>query len=405
MSLPEAGGRQPEGSRPSGSWARVAIVVTWVLQYRQGFHEPLRDELAARGIDLVLVHGFPHGHWAEKGDAISIPWAHHVENRIFRVRGKELMWTPAREAINGADLVVVTQQSKQLFTYEVFRRHLVGRSRMAYWGHGRNLDERGRSKLGEWIKLQMSQRVHWWFCYTPMTAQIVRDLGFPEDRITVVQNAIDTRSLIRDAESITTAEVDALRAELDIDSDNVGLYVGGMYPLKRLEYLVAACELIRAKVPDFHVIFLGGGADRGIIDAAVARHDWMHAAGPTFGREKARYFALSKLMLMPGRVGLAILDTFALGTPVVTVADSVHAPEIDYLEPGTNGVMLPAGSSPADYAAEVVRLLRDDEELNHLVKGALVARDTYTIEEMARRFAGGIEQALLADNRAARPRT
>ena len=381
------------------------MVVTWVLQYREGFHEALRDELATRGIELVLVHGFPHGHWAQKGDAISVPWADHVENRVFHVRGKELMWTPHREAVDGADLIIVTQQSKQLVTYEAFGRQLLGRQRMGYWGHGRNLDERGRSQLGEWIKRQMSQRVHWWFCYTPMTAQIVRDLGFPEDRITVVQNAIDTRSLIRDAEGITRAEIEALREELGIDSGNIGLYVGGMYPLKRLDYLIAACEHVREKVPDFHVIFLGGGADRPVVDAAVARHKWMHAPGPTFGRDKARYFALAKLMLMPGRVGLAILDTFALGTPVVTVADSVHAPEIDYLEPGTNGVMLPAGSSPADYAAEVVRLLGDDEELNHLVKGALVARDTYTIEEMARRFAGGIEQALLADERAARPRT
>lgn len=396
MTPPEPRAGSDPARRPASAWGRVAMVVTWVLQYRNGFHDALRAELADRGIELLLVHGFPHGHWAEKGDATTIPWARHVHNRVFRIGSRELFWTPAREEMRAADLVVVTQQSKQLLGYELFVRQLLGRQRMAYWGHGRNLDEHGRSALGELVKRYMSRHVHWWFCYTPMTADIVRDLGFSEERITVVQNAIDTRSLIRDAESIEAAEVDALRGELGIDSDNVGLYVGGMYPLKRLPYLLEACEAVRERVPDFHAVFLGGGADQHLVEAAAARHPWIHAVGPTFGREKARYFALAKLVLMPGRVGLAILDTFALGTPLITVADSVHSPEIDYLEPGENGIMLPAGSTAKDYAAEVARLLQDDQELEHLVKGALVARDTYTIEEMARRFAEGIERALLA---------
>lgn len=389
-----AGFSDSMGVRPPAAWARVTFIHAWVLQFRQGFHALLRDQLAQRGIEFALVHGQPHGQWATKEDAMSVPWAHHVDNRILTVAGREAIWTPAREFIRDSNLVIIGQQSKQLLTYELFARQLLGRQRMAYWGHGKNLDELGKSQIGEVVKRAMSRRVHWWFAYTQMAAQVVRDLGFPSERITVVNNAIDTRSLIREADSIVPEEIDDLRDRLGIDSDHVGLYVGGMYNHKRLPYLIDACREIRRQVPDFHMIFLGGGPDLGVVRAAAAGHEWMHVMGPTFGREKVKHFQLAKVMLMPGRVGLAILDTFALGTPLVTVADSVHSPEIEYLAPGENGLMLPAGSTPRDYGTAVADLLRDEGTLRRLADGALKARETYSIEEMARRFADGVERAV-----------
>jgi L-malate glycosyltransferase len=39
-------------------------------------------------------------------------------------------------------------------------------------------------------------------------------------------------------------------------------------------------------------------------------------------------------MLMPGLVGLAVLDAFADGIPRVTTVIEYHSPEIEYLVPG-----------------------------------------------------------------------
>jgi hypothetical protein len=45
------------------------------------------------------------------------------------------------------------------------------------------------------------------------------------------------------------------------------------------------------------------------------------------------YFILSKLVLMPGLVGLAVLDASALEVPLVTTAVPYHTPELTTLKP------------------------------------------------------------------------
>jgi glycosyltransferase involved in cell wall biosynthesis len=97
---------------------------------------------------------------------------------------------------------------------------------------------------------------------------------------------------------------------------------------------------------------------------------------------------------MPGLVGLAVLDAFAAGVPIVTLADSEHSPEIEYLVDGVNGRMVPAGTDPAGYAKHAAALLRDDAARQTLISGGLEASRRYTIEAMVERFAHGVQRAL-----------
>jgi hypothetical protein len=98
---------------------------------------------------------------------------------------------------------------------------------------------------------------------------------------------------------------------------------------------------------------------------------------------------------MPGLVGLAILDSFALEVPLVTTSDVAHSVEIAYLEHDVNGLMVSADEvTPAMYAESVVSLLRDPVRLERLRRRCRDDRQRYTIEEMVRRFADGVEAAL-----------
>ena len=90
------------------------------------------------------------------------------------------------------------------------------------------------------------------------------------------------------------------------------------------------------------------------------------------------------------------MDSFALRLPLVTIADRYHGPEIAYLEHEVNGIVLPNSTGPDSYAAEVVRLLRDEAGMARLRAGCERSSTVYTAEEMARRFAEGLVQALAA---------
>lgn len=375
---------------------RVVIVQRYVTHYRVPFYDRLRELLAARGVDLHLVHGFPRaaGSDAAKQDSATVPWATHIDNRWLRVGPVELLWEPALSYVDGADLVIVEQASSRLLNYVLFARHLRGRTRLAFWGHGKNFKESRASSAGEAIKRSMSRRVHWWFAYNRLSAEVVARTGFPVERITDVQNAIDTRGLVAARARLDDDAMARVRSELDLPDEHVAAFVGGMYAEKRLTFLIEAAGHVRAQLPDFVLLLIGAGPDAETAREAAGAHPWIHYLGPRVADDKVPLLAVSQLLLLPGLVGLAVLDAFALELPLVTTEDAPHSPEIAYLRPGVNGVILPAGTTPAGYADAVVHLLADDAERARLRDGCRAARDRYTIEEMARRFAEGVMAAL-----------
>ena len=375
---------------------RVAIVYKCLPQWRRRFFELLRDRLAREAIHLQLIYGQPGAKDATRKDTVDLEWAQRIENRIVHFCGRELYWQPCLYFLRGADLVIVEQASKLLVNYVLQARYLLGGTKFAFWGHGKNFAQYDSHWLGEFLKHRVSRRVHWWFAYNAKSAAVVQSLGFPADRTTLTQNAIDTRALIAATRRFDPSALRGLCDVLQLRGRNVCLYAGAMYRDKRLLFLLEACELIRRWVPDFEMIFMGAGIDAGIVTEAAMRHSWIKYIGPKFDQEKVPYFMLSKLFLMPGVVGLAVLDAFALAVPLVTTAVPGHGPEIDYLDDGTNSILVQQMQSPAAYARTVAELLRDEQRRQLLIEGCRAAAEIYTVENMVERFAAGVTQALAA---------
>jgi len=147
-------------------------------------------------------------------------------------------------------------------------------------------------------------------------------------------------------------------------------------------------------VPDFHLLVIGGGEDAPLAEAAAQKHDWVRYVGPKFGGEKTLLTSIGRVMLMPGAAGLAVLDSFVYGVPMVTTDFALHGPEIDYLVDGENGVVVKDANDPDAYAAAVIRVLQDDGFRDRLEAGGATALGSYTVEEMARRFSEGVVNAL-----------
>ncbi len=267
-------------------------------------------------------------------------------------------------------------------------------TRFAYWGHGRNFQASDAGSIPERIKELLSRQVHWWFAYNDLSAEIVRDIGFPAERITSVGNTIDTRHLIQLRQAVTGNDLRKVRAELKTTSSHIAVYTGGLYATKRIGFLLRSAITIRESLPDFELIVIGTGPELHQVAEASQKHPWIHVIGSKNDEEKVPYWALSNVLLMPGGVGLVILDSFALGVPMVTTKTHLHGPEIAYLNDGKNGLMVACGESSDAYAKEVVNLLRDQERLDLLRNGALKSALHHDIETMVENFSNGIVKAL-----------
>jgi glycosyltransferase involved in cell wall biosynthesis len=374
--------------------ARVVFVTTVLTEYRVPFHEQVRAKLAARGIQYELLYGQPDPDEVQRENCASVAWGKNFVNSYLSMGPLSVVWQGVLREVFDADLAVFTQESRQLVNYLVQLTPSFIRPRFAYWGHGRNCQaDPDKGLVSKWKRF-WAIRCDWWFAYTTETRRILENYGFPSERITVFNNTVDTGEVQRYASSITDEELAQLRKRLKIDSDAIGAFVGGLYYAKRIEFLVEAGIEIRQRLKSFTLLIIGGGVDRERVEAAAAAYSWIRYLGPRFGREKVAFLKLGHVFLMPGLVGLSILDSAAAGLPIITTSYPYHSPEIAYLESGRNGLIVHDWENTTAYAEAVVSVLRDEGLRTRLARGAQETAKLYTVEEMVDRFCEGVFAAL-----------
>lgn len=372
---------------------KVAILQHRLLHYRTNLFEQLREVCAERGIDLHLVHGQASPRELAKKDEGTLPWAHKVHNRFWEAGERDLVWQPFPAELKDADLVVVMQENRILSNYPLLLSRMWSPRKVAYWGHGKNFQTDAPTGLREKWKDFLLARVDWWFAYTEMTVDILRKAGIPAERITCLDNAIDTTSFKADLASWNEADIAAERARLGIAMNApIGVYCGSLYSDKRLELLIESSDLIRRRVPDFALVVIGDGPSMPQMRDAAASRPWLHLLGVRKGREKALYFRMGDVMLNPGLVGLHIVDAFCSGLVMVTTRTARHSPEVAYLRDGENGVY--GGDTPEVYGRAVLDVIQDPGRLQKMKQAALADSGRYTLQNMVRRFTHGIEAAV-----------
>ena len=372
---------------------KVVILQHRLLHYRTRLFEQLRKACLDRGIDLQLVHGQASRRESVKKDEGSLPWAHKVNNIFWEVGGKDLVWQPFPAALRDADLVVVMQESRILSNYPILLSRLWSSRKVAYWGHGVNFQSAAPTGLRERWKRMMLGRTDWWFAYTGLTRNILRASNYPEEKITVLDNAIDNERFIADLASVNSEQLSKLRSELDLSSDGkLGLFCGSLYPDKKLDFMIEAADIIHSRLPGFRLVVIGDGPSAAELKELIKNKTWAHWVGVRKGVEKAAYFKLADVILNPGLVGLHVLDAFCAGAPMLTTDNARHSPEIAYLEHGINGFILK--DDPAVYAEEVVALLKDNSRLEAVRQAANNSAKKYTLDNMVANFVDGIERCL-----------
>lgn len=370
------------------------MLASYVAQYRAPFFERATDQLDRRGITLSVAVGGVDDRQACRNDAVELPGQLPLTTRSLRFGGRELVWRQTRRLVQEADLVVMEQARRNVDAYV----HLLGSHRrpVALWGHGRTTTR--TTQAWEHRLLDgLTRRADWFFAYTERGRNHMVERGFPAGRVSVVQNATDTTGLRRDRAAVSTARQQALRAELGLTQGRTALFLGALDPSKRIGFLLAAAETLAAEMPGFTLVIAGDGPLRAAVEGVARTEPWLRFAGPVFGVDKAEIASVADVMLNPGRVGLTVVDSFALGLPMVTTDWPGHAPEFDYLEDGVNGVV--TGDRLAEFVAATELLLTDTVAREDLQRGCAEAAERYRVEAMVERFVHGVQGALTAGPR------
>lgn len=370
-----------------------------LFHYRTSMFDEMRTVANSRGIDLRLICGHASAHAKPRKDEGSLPWADQVKNWYFPISEvKDLCWQPTPANLARPDLVILMQENRLLSNYKWLLSRRFGGPKIAYWGHGRDLQAANQNSFRNNFKALLARNVDWYFAYTDFTLNILRQDGFPEDRITVVNNAIDTNSLRSDVENVSNEALDGIRVELDLKKESkVGLYCGSLYPDKMLPLLIRACILVREKYPKFHLIVIGDGPSATDFSKLISGKEWIHWVGVKRGIEKAAYFRLANILLNPGGVGLHVLDAFAAGLPILTTRAAKHGPEISYIKDETNGII--TSTDATAFSDAIVGLFNDAARLASFVSAAREDGHAYSIQAMSKNFVDGMVKCIAAPHR------
>jgi len=368
--------------------SRVLFVQRMIPDYRLTFFVCLHDRLKEFGIDLYVSTGESLPEDCLKDSVEKHTWIIRHKNHYLY---KQVHFHSIQR-LKSYDLVIVMQENSHLINYLLLlRRYVLGRPLVAFFGHGKNLNIQGKI-VREYFKRKVSLLPDWWFAYTALAERAVVNNGYPKDSITVVNNAIDDKEIKQECARQTEEEKIVLRGKLGINKNSrVALFCGRLMDNK-VSFLIEALEAIREKVDTFEAIIIGAGALEERIRLISSQHHWLHYEGAVYGSDRAKYFCVSDVFLMPGGVGLAILDAFAAQLPIITTDCGLHGPEIDYLADGVNGFMTSNSINP--FVEQISELLGNEWMLTEMKVNAKRSSEEYSIEKMADNFVKGIRQVL-----------
>jgi glycosyltransferase involved in cell wall biosynthesis len=374
---------------------RVSVLQRVVPDYRIPFFRSLDRSLGDRDFKLEILAGQP---WPNEGliDARGeLPFIRKSRNK--KISGKAYWLCGALKATRHADIVIIEQANAALYLYPLIAMRLLRITpwKLAIWGHGAQVNSKKPHSLGDSWKKFWTTKVDHWFAYTDLSAQAIQDCGFPAERITVVQNSIDTHKLQEVHRSLSENELANQFREIfgedRRDSHRIGISCARLSPLKWVPFLLNSLQDTHRQYPSFRMIIIGDGSDADHVQAFCQRNPWCKWIGAVHGMERVKYLAQADVFLNPGMTGLSILDAFSVGIPFATTDCGIHSPEIAYLKNGVNGIM--SKPTESDFTTAVLELMQSDD-LAMMKRNALDDGKKYTIERMTRNFMEGVMKAL-----------
>ncbi|MGI9613195.1 MAG: glycosyltransferase [Acidimicrobiales bacterium] len=368
----------------------VRFAANWLPQYRVAFHAGLRESLASRDITYELSVSQPEARFQGRQDQSDLEWAGRRNRRFLRLGGAEVILDPIVSRLS-ADVLVLELQAKILTApLQLLAARLGLGPQVVFFGHG-SVDRTPSSAAARWYKRHLASAARGWLVYTDRGARDLVAYGADEDTIAVIRNTTDVGELADSHE-----RRDALAASADerlgLSSGPLLLHIGGLESSKRLDLVCEVYDRALRAQPDLQIVIAGAGPEAKSCEAWASDRPGAHCLPPQFGEDKSALFHRADLLLHPGKIGLIVIDSFAVGVPIVGARGQMQAPEFDYL--GDDSAFLAAHPDAADLTDLVLKACGDRSLRREKSDAARRSYADYPMSEMVRRAADGLEGML-----------
>ncbi|HDL48887.1 MAG TPA: glycosyltransferase [Actinobacteria bacterium] len=318
-------------------------------------------------------------------------------NRYWPHGQHRVAWqSGALEMLTGNyDVLVVPEIVHNLTVWSIMALRRIFRKRLVLFGFGyRPPPATLFARVRERARLFLISRADAIISYTERGREACLAAGVDASRLFVSQNTLDTEYLQALTQKVRPDDLSEIRTRLSL-GPHVLIAVGRLVPEKRVGVLIDAVADLGRQGITCSLLVIGDGPERQSLEKRAAGLDNIHFLGAIYDDETiARYFLLSDMLVIPGRIGLTCVHGFSYGIPSITSSDSTVAqsPEYDYLEDGVNSVIVDR-PDPSVYARTLKRLIDHPQELDTLRAGAARSAGQLTMAEMVEQYAAATSYA------------
>ena len=187
--------------------------------------------------------------------------------------------------------------------------------------------------------------------------------GVPEDRVTVIPNAVDVTAFEYGSEPDLP-----LKAKLGLDGKVIVGFIGSFYAYEGLDLLLKALPSVLERMPDVRVLLVGGGPGEQTLKALVERlgvRDKVVFAGRVPHHDVHRYYSIVDVFAYP-RHSMRLTDLVTPLKPLEAMAQGclLVASDVgghrELIRDGETGILFRAGDA-ASLAGAILRLLLQRE--------------------------------------------
>lgn len=369
---------------------KVVLLQEQVPPYRVPFFRSLADELGSRGLDLSVLSssilpgsdelGFRHQRLSKSSGGRSALGTISRERPAALVLPHSARFAP----LAGITRILQSHGRRQLlWGGGLARRYGVAPTHPGDPATGTrcygDASARDRRPVAEAVRRSMLSACDHYLSYTEASTTNILNKGYDRKRITTLNNAV---------EALATSE--QLRAAQRIPLQL--LFVASLVEDKKPLTAVTIVDQLRHLLQGATLHIVGDGPLRTQCEEAATSRAWVHYHGAQRGQGLRELALTSDVAIIPGRVGLAVLEMASVGLPVATLSSALHGTEIVYLKDRINGLFL---NDDIDVAARDLKaLLTCRPVLERMRNEALSTASKYTVRNMAVNFADGVVTSL-----------
>ncbi|NQT06486.1 MAG: glycosyltransferase family 4 protein [Candidatus Omnitrophica bacterium] len=350
-------------------------------------------------IDVTCFHGKSSKGFGVHSAGTSLPvkniW---VKNYFYPMGRHRVFWQSSLMLLfkGNFDVIVCQEVVHNLAIWAIWLLGRLYKKRLILFGYGYRPANLPRPFwiMRNFIRKLLLKNADAVIVYTRQGSDECIRIGMHSKKIFIMNNTLDTEYLMSLQDKIAEEELKEIRDRLKLSSSHTLLYVGRLLPEKRIDILIESFSMLKQSNVDISLLVVGEGTERQRLLQQAKSLENIHFVGPIYDdRKLAKFFTISDLLVIPGRVGLTCVHGFCYGVPIVTTKHGVEqSPEVAYITHKKNGYVVNTLDAKC-FTEAILYIINNLNEFNYMQAGARQTAKSLKIEAMVAQFAAAIEYA------------